>query len=133
MAGDDPEPLRHFAADLRDASDRLLAALDGPGQTSAPAGPPETLDQLLSRLVAAVPGRQQKAVLGLVGLYTDEGMTTDQVRRALELADPAQAFQPLQRLRARGLVEEVPAAEPKRWRVSERNRRRLGESAGQPA
>jgi hypothetical protein len=119
------EALRSFAADLRDASQQLLATLGPPADGPAEPESRETLDELRLRLLRTVPGKMQKAVLGLAGLYSAQGMTTDAVRRALDLSEPARVFQPLQRLGTRGVVEEVPGVEPKHWRVAERHRRRL--------
>jgi hypothetical protein len=43
----------------------------------------------IGRPQSMAPGSTQKAVLGLADLYGEKGMETDEVRRALGLADAA--------------------------------------------
>jgi hypothetical protein len=121
------DAIRRFALAVRDAAERLLSDLaspEGVGEAGNLGGL-HSPDGLKEELIRLVPGVTQKAVLGLSGLYDVDGMSTEDVRGGISVAEVAQAFQTLQRLRARGLVEEVPDMKPKRWRIAERYRRRL--------
>lgn len=97
--------LRH-AARLRAAPGPATDARATDRRSAAPAG---------LRRVRGLGGRQA-AVLGLGGMATTEGLTAQDVARALDYSAP-NATNILKRLEELGHLQRVPGERPARWRA----------------
>lgn len=110
------DALRRFVTEIRDAANRLLATLDAldTGEIAPPTDDQSArqteLETLQAELKRLVPGATQKRVLGLTGLYSHRGMSTEEVRMGLGVTEVA-------RRHSRRFSASRGAASPRRCRT----------------
>jgi DNA-binding transcriptional ArsR family regulator len=117
-------PLAQLARDLGAAYLRFAAAID---EANASAAEPKlTFTETITEARRIVElqelrGRRQRRIVNLPRMQTESGMTTGEIARAIDYAEP-NVYNAMHVLMRRGIVEQLDVPGPQRWRLVARLR-----------